>query len=108
MQNQEKIIQSIAAIIEKNTLGVSAQHNQYAQEVASEILSAIASHLEVGAGWDDDSQYIDDFLKWREKYFDRKTQVKHFRSKHNGEFRDIKQLERQYERAYNCNSKKEK
>ena len=53
MQNQEKIIQAIAAIIAKNTLGVSAQHNKYAQEVAAEITAAIAPHLEAGAGLED-------------------------------------------------------
>lgn len=76
----------------------------FLQEIAAEIAAAIVPLVK--AGGVDDSQYTDDFLKWREKYFDRKTQIKHFRSKLNGNYFSNAQLESNYERAYNCNSKK--
>ena len=70
MQNQEKIIQAIAAYLEKETehyqnngefvafggkLNIAHfTHAGFCQEIAAEILAAaIAPHLEAGAGWED-------------------------------------------------------
>lgn len=63
MQNQEKIIQAIAAYLEENTAasgyyeevqfsrsGGRANHPGFCQEIAREITAAIAPHLEAGAG----------------------------------------------------------
>jgi len=68
--NQEKIIQAIAAYLERETIitgvpgekaiefgGVLNQghftHAGFCREVAEELAAAIAPHLEAGAGWED-------------------------------------------------------
>ena len=68
--NQEKIIQAIAAYLEKETyfsetlikdqktrqfmrINVMQSHSDFCQEIAAELAAAIAPHLEVGAGWED-------------------------------------------------------
>ena len=69
MQNQEKIIQAIAAYLEENTFlndsdiyapeitfGIVKEyptptHTECCQEIATEITAAIAPHPEAGAGW---------------------------------------------------------
>ena len=68
--NQEKIIQAIAAYLERETIitgvpgekaiefgGVLNQghftHAGFCREVAEELADAIAPHLEAGAGWED-------------------------------------------------------
>ena len=67
--NQEKIIQSIAAYLERETIvtgvpgGIEIQfggvlnqghftHAGFCKEVAEELAAAIAPHLEAGAGWE--------------------------------------------------------
>lgn len=54
--NQEKIIQAIAAYLERNTLITSVSGEKpfecRYQFAAEQIASAIAPHLEAGAGWE--------------------------------------------------------
>lgn len=74
MQNQEKIIEAIAAYLEKNTehiwhsqgerMAFSEQceypvfsEKSFLQARAAEILTAIAPHLEAGVGFHDPSEY---------------------------------------------------
>ena len=62
MQNQEKIIQAIAAYLEENTIAVqdaTVWHLQFKKEIdklfltktAHALAAAIATHLEAGAGY---------------------------------------------------------
>lgn len=69
MQNQEKIIQAIAAYLEENTAHNNGfgqgewvefisslstfNHVSFCKQIATEIATAIAPHLEAGAGWED-------------------------------------------------------
>ena len=67
MQNQEKIIQAIAANIQKALTVAHQKHfphdsvENYYLIVATELAAAIAPHLEAGAGWDD----APDWAEWR-------------------------------------------
>jgi len=68
--NQEKIIQAIAAYLEKETyfsetlikdqktrqfmrINVMQSHSDFCQEIAAELADAIAPHLEAESGWED-------------------------------------------------------
>ena len=75
MQNQEKIIQAIAAYLERETLyrqngrqGVTTEflndyptHSIAVSEYAHAIAAVIAPHLESGVGWED----APDWAEWR-------------------------------------------
>lgn len=101
---QDKIIAAIAAYLEKNTLieyvsGESDFQTRY-QFAAEQIAAAIAPLVEEGEP--DDSQYTEDFLKWRNKYFAKaKPETKQFVSKNIGVYFSCSELESKYERAMN-------
>ena len=73
--NQEKIIQAIAAYLEKETyfsetlikdqktrqfmrINVMQSHSDFCQEIAAELAAAIAPHLEAWAGWEDAPSWL--------------------------------------------------
>ena len=119
MQNQEKIIQAIAAYLEENTAasgyyeevqfscsGGRANHAGFCQEIAAAIAAAIAPHLEAGAGIqgkevDRDEFYTEKFKEWREKYFTPDGGKRRFTSKSNGVLYDDFGLQEKFKRAYN-------
>lgn len=60
MQNEKEIIETIAKIVAKNTLGVSAQHQRISREIATEIAAAIAPLVEAGeADWKDAPEWAE-------------------------------------------------
>lgn len=90
--NQEKIIQAIAAYLEKETyfsetlikdqktrqfmrINVMQSHSDFCQEIAAELADAIAPHLEAGAGWENAPSWAEwrtvdgngDITYWKDK-----------------------------------------
>ena len=90
--NQEKIIQAIAAYMEKESREIYSgengitldfgtknpghfTHAGFCQEIAREIAAAIAPHLEAGAGWEDAPSWAEwrtvdgngDITYWKDK-----------------------------------------
>jgi len=74
MQNQEKIIEAIAAYLERETIHYHTTSEGFAlmfigkeppsktdgvQEIAAELADAIAPHLEAGAGWEDAPEWAE-------------------------------------------------
>ncbi len=66
MQNQEKIIQAIAAYLENADWNWRLAASTSAEKIAADIAAVIAPHLQVGAGWEDAPSWA----KWRLDYSD--------------------------------------
>ena len=99
---QDKIIAAIAAYLERNedTIYDTFRNKTKYNTIATEIAAIIAPLVE--AGESDDSQYTEDFLKWRERYFAKaKPETKQFVSKNMGVYFSYLELESKYERAMN-------
>ena len=119
----QSIINALAAALEHESCEVHSEDNRivlyfgtknpshythegFCKELARDLAAAIAPLVE--AGDVDDSQYTDDFLRWREKYFSKASpEIKQFVSKNTGVYFSYLELESKYERAMNgFNAKK--
>ena len=123
MQNQEKIIQAIAAYLEENTEHIWHSQGErmafsepceypvfseqsFLKARAASIAAAIAPHMEAGSGIqgqevDRDEFYTEKFKEWREKYFTPDGGKRRFTSKSNGVLYDDFGLQEKFKRAYN-------